>query len=763
MHRSLLFALCLLPATCFAQALPSPGRVPGEVPVSELWQEFLQRADAAAIETGLRTLDSLFDEAGEVDPAQCELHRDRLEEAIADIPISIALWYAAMECAQAHGDEADQERVLRAFAALSRHALASNPEPYALGAPIPVISEMDAWFLVASLEYEVGYAYYALETKEPRLVLHMSVWDAAESRELLLRFDALDTWRQLLIRPPAEFTPSFLMAFRRELFGQSDPEAETAPVRQARRLIETVSGSQNQVDLSARLTQLAGEGDFGAARLLYAHCIAGNEARCAEQAVDALLGFAEAGLAQPTWMLAMAYAEGRGVRRDPRAAERLLTRADRRLGGHRASLAAAQDWLMVQGQSRLPKWLVKRLTGFARQGDHAAAEMLQLAQLRSLLAGPSDARALQRLASAASAADPRVRGLYGAALVDQGDLSGLDLLRNAIAAGFGASAMALSTALDRHPEQARDADERLDAHRIAALHGQRDSSMRVAEALTEARRRGPAQQWYASAFLSGEAEAGFRAAALTAYGGEGVIGGPKEAVALLEAVLTQTSHLPARLLLAELLIDGATDLPADPARAASLLRQNIAAGDAAATRTLADAVLRGLIEAAVGESAEDLLRAQIEQGDSEAMDHLALHIRAGLIEGSMEEAKALWRRAAESGDLGAHNNLAWHLCTAIDASERDVASGLAEARRLLEFEDLPVAYLDTIWTCHGNAGERAAAIEGQSAVIAGLRAEGAGESELAYFIDKLGYFERGELFLEESRATQQAAETAGEG
>jgi TPR repeat protein len=749
------------PVACFGQLLPVTLPSPDQEPASEVWEAYFKHAQFEDVQQSRVVMGSVFGESGEVEAERCMQQKEMLQQALEKVPVSIALWYVAMECAQASSNEAAGERAFAAFAALSRHALAANPEPYKPGKPIPIVGELDAWLLVNALGWEPGYAWYDVGETGPYLSLRISAFDPEAKREHLLRFDEMDTLQRVLLRDGDELTPSFVLTYRRAMLMQDEAAAGPA-ASAAGRMLQLVAG-QNEDSLPAQLGVLAGAGDFSAARALFLICIANQEQPCAETAVDALLGFAELELAVPTAMLAIAHAEGRGVRRDRKAAEQLLDRADQRLGEHRASLLMAEEWITAAGESTLPGLLETRLKNLAEAGNAAAGELLLLLELRELGRAKPTLRKLDRLQRAASASDPRVRGLYAALRARAGDLGAMPLLRAAVEASDPRSARDYVSIVEKQLRLVdSDTDAAADvlaAHRIAGLHGDSRSSLRAGELHLAAGRRGLAQQWFASAFVQGQPEAGYHAARLTVDGGAGVQGGAREAAVILEAVLASTAHPPSRRLLAELLMEGDEGLEPNPARAATLLRQSIAAGDDEARRMLADAVLRGRIEAAEGEQPERVLRDAVERGDTEAMDNLAMHIRSGRIEGSSAQAIELWKQAADAGLVRARNNLAWHLCTIADPAERDIAAGLAEARAMAELGDLPAGFLDTVWTCHANAGERQAAIEGQKALIESLRAEGVGAEVLAYFEDKLGYFERGELFLEAARANDAGAAT----
>jgi len=747
MRALLLCASLLAPGLGAAQALPAAPKIPGDVPVDALWQSFLREARHEDIQKALLTVNALFDEQGNVTVDACTDGRDALQEALVQAPVSIAVWYAEMECAEALGDESALERALGAFAALSRHALARAPEPGSLDPPIPIVNEADAWLLLRALEYEIGYSFYPLPIRGPYLPLLISAYDPQEQREHLLRFDAVDTWRALLVRDTEQLSPAYAVSFRHAFLEQAAKEGEHTPTAALRKRINALEKAPLP-QRPAWLAELAAEGDFGAAQALYALCIADEKAECSELAIDALLPFAEYELAQPSWMLAMAHALGRGVKRNPRAADQLFDRADTRLGEHRGSLAAARQWLADFGQTALPVVLAKRLQALAKAGNTAAAEVLLLEQIRSLHNRRPSTRQLSRLQAAATASDLRVRGGYGMLLIEAGDLAGLDLLRHAAGAGEAGSTLALIATLQQHPERTANPDELPKLQRQAGLLGFASGSLSTAIHHEQNRRFELARQWYVSAFMQGEVGAGVAAARLAIQAPGIKPTGAAHSARLLHTVLANRDDREARRLLALLLLRGDESLAAEPERGAALLRENAAKGDSESSLMLASFLLDGTISAQDGEHPEQMLRSQIALDDIDAMDTLAMLIHSRSIAGSADEAFALWRRAAAGGSVRAKNNLAWMLCTSTDPAFHDPALGIKEARLLAAIKDLDYRYRDTVATCHASVGDFAAAVELLGELIGELEALGVDGEELAYFSDKRAQFERGEAFRE---------------
>jgi hypothetical protein len=747
----LVLSLSLL---AFALSVPAiaPQVAANDVPSAEaLWSQFHANKDPVTAADSMSVLDALFGFSGRIDATACAENAKLLAQALDQVPVSLALWYAEMECASAVADAPRQTRAEAYFSRLSRHALSNPPAPASDERPIPIVSEADAWVLAEALELEVLHAYFRLPLTGPYVRLQMTVNDPAEQTQRIWVFDAVESWRPLFVRDPDELSPAFAWRFRSAYMTPAEGEAESSAGLRLQRVVDALA-VRDTSDLPRQLEVMA-QTDFGAARAFFELCVVRNPGVCSHAAIDSLLRFAEAGSAEALWLLGTAYAEGRGVPRDAKVAAILLDRADARLGKSQATLAAAREWLLQYRLPALPPILKDRLEDMADAGLAEAAELLLADELSGLALKRVSPLQLQRYAAAADARDPRIRAHYAALLERSGAEAGLQALQALALQGESSAAAALLDSRRGRASLVSQPELRRKLHRLAGMHGRASSSAATARHLLSLGQRRAAQAWFYSAFIQGHLASGAHAVELAIEGG-GLYGGSPELWArILDLIIEYEDSPQARRLLAMVLLEQGETLQPDPAKAGRLLRSRLGASDPDSKLVLAGALLQKRIAAKRGEDGEALLRSEVEAGNSRAMDSLALHISAGHVPGTAQQAVALWRQALELGDRPARNNLAWTLCTAADESYRDVHAGLAEAQALLvdaRADDYLV--LDILASCQAATGDFEGAAERLRDIIARLRMEGLQRNAVAYFEDKLARFERREAIIEDSRS-----------
>lgn len=736
-----------------ALALPANALDPAtaDLPSAEaLWSRFHAVTDPVGAADSMSVLDDLFDYGGGIDESACSEQESRLVDALQRVPVSLALWKAEMDCAEALQDGQRLARAEAHFASLSRYALARAPLIASEEPPMPIVSEADAWLLAEALELEVVHAYYRMPLSGPHVRLQMTVADPAEQTQRIWIFDAVESWRPLFVRDPDALSPAFAWRFRNAYMTPSEGEAESSAGLRLQRVVDALA-VRDTSDVPRQL-QVMAQTDFGAARALFELCVVRNPGVCSHAAIDSLLRFAEEGSAEALWLVGTAYAEGRGVPRDSEAAGILLDRADARLGQSRATLAAAREWLLLYRLPSLPPILEKRIERLADDGLTEASELLLANELNGLVHKRVSPLQLRRYAAAAEAHDLRIRALYAALLQRGGQDESLQSLLTLARQGEPSAAAAFLDSRRGRAMLTANPELSTQLHRLAGMHGRAASSARMARHMLDRGQRRTAQAWFYSAFIQGHLASGARAVDLALQAG-GLYGGSPESWArILDVVIEFEDSALARRLLATVLLQKATDRPPDSEKAGRLLRSRLASSDPDAQLVLASALLRGLIAARPGEDGEALLRSQAEAGRTVAMDSLALHLAAGLIEGSAQDALSLWRAAAQQGDLVALNNLAWSLCTAADDQYRDVEAGLTEAQELLKrIQDDDYFAQDTVASCEAAAGDFEGAAERLRTMVGTLRREGIHRNAVAYFEDKLARFERREAFVEDAR------------
>ncbi len=744
LHPALLsvaLALALLPTDLPAQLAPPPQ--PQDVGAEAAWRAFRERPYAKELGSHFDKLGSLLDENGDVVADACS--STPLARMESDLSISIAYWWFRMECAELQGDDVEVERSLQAFAALARHALEQAPRRHSNDAPTPILHEFDLWMLIRGLELELGYVYLDAVSFSPHAAYRLSLWDPVEKREHLLSLDFLDVHLDMVGRGGEPRTlSSRLYLLRLFLRAFSELGAEM-PAARAIRMAQVLQSDDS--DQLSRLAALAAEGDFHAAIRLFELCRVPADRQCGTLPIDALLPFAEVGLAEAVSMLGSLYAQGIGVRRDAGAAAELYSRADERIGAYGASLASARQWLQPPDHGGLPKPLRKRLEQAAAEGIEEAGDLLVQSDIAEAIASGKRKRVPRKLLAAVDSTSPWVRTALGNLLLDAEKEQAMEHFAYGARTGGVLQVIQFLIAADYTSHQPMEPEELLRMHERAGNAGWVESALWLGR-YYERSDPDRARRWMLGAANLGHKQAMYEAAEMLVdqWNGDQALA---TAAQLLEGLLKQGPSPEAEVLLADLLIQGVGGVQADRPRAARMLRALHAKGHAEGSHMLAANLAMGRLEAEADDRPRDVLEALAEKGNAEAMLALAQLIYTGHFDGEPADAWRWWRKAIEAEAEGARNNLAWTLCVSADPRFRNVEEGLAEAQRMDDPAALPTAYRDTVATCFAANGDFARAIELEQSILDELQAEGAPEAGLGYFRDKLALFQRGEVFLEE--------------
>lgn len=731
----------LLPTELPAQLAPPP--LPQDVGAEAAWQAFRERPHAEELGTYFEQLGGLVDDNGDVRADACA--STPLAEMEPHLSVSIAYWWFRMECAELQDEEAELERSLQAFAALARHALEQAPRRHSNESPTPILHEFDLWMLIRGLELELGYVYLDAFSYSPHAAYHVALWDPVEKREHLLTLDFLDVYMDMVERSGEPRTlfgrlhlvRTFLRAFSE--FGADMPAAR------ALQLVEVLSGAGS--DPLPRLSAQAAEGDFHAATRLFDLCRGPSRSRCSTQAVDALLPFAEQGLAEALSMLGSLYANGLGVRRDARAAAELYARADERMGGYEASLAGGRQWLQPPVWGGVPKPLRKRLEQAAAEGIAEARDLLILSDIAEALVKGPPKRVPRKLLAAADSSSPWVRTALGALMLEADSGQALAHLAEGARMGGAMQVIMFLDAADKSSHQPLEHAELVRMHERAGYVGWAPSALWLGRHFESSDPK-RARQWMLGAAHLGNTQAMYEAAEMLVgqWNGDQTLA---IAAQLLEGLLEQGPSPEAELMLADLLMRGVGGVQADRPRAARLLRALHAKGHVEGSRRLATDLAMGRIVAEQDERPREMLEALAGKGDADSMASMAQLIYTGHFDGEAEDAWGWWRKAIDAKSFVAQNNLAWAQCVSADPRFRRVEEGLAEAQRMGDPAALPVTFRDTVATCYAANGDFDRAIELEQSILDELQAEGTPEAGLSYFREMLARFQRGEVFLEE--------------
>ena len=745
-------------------ALAAAGAQAGERSVPDVavdpaaaWTTFLATADVAKAYPAYEALTLVGYDGDRVDATKCGENLPRLREAVAAVPVSIALHRALMQCADAGGDTPLAERELAAVAALVKHALAGTSES-TQARPISVLRQHDMRALVLAMGLEPQYAYYPLTRHRRWFPEVVAAWDPQRKVERQLRFDFLDATYEI-----ARSDPRY--PFERSQLVQAVLDAQRkADIGEGIDWMAWKAGRIEDAPAAkvAQFRQGATAGGIQSARTWVEYCTEADAPKdCAEGLVDTLLPLAEKKQAWPMMLLAYAYSEGLGVSPDPASGGRLLDAADARWARMGGSVEYVRLWRETHGDAALPGALQRRLE-------------------RAEAAGNEDARVL-RVAE-------RLRVDPAAALTNE-DIAFLSLPgQNGQGAGFSLLA---AWAEDRkaRPEQERwlrlaadagdpDAQEEVGftlaygedltardkpaglRYLTAAAHGGSSFAARMlAYEAEDAGDYAAAESWLIDpAGYSFDVEAMLALADLYEWERPGVHGNPERAITMYRN-LADAGINKARRRLAMMASEG-RHMAKDPAQARSLLEAAAKDGDHEAEGLLGYALLTGKLGSVDEPAGVRWIERALKGGDDEtaaSYGHWLFYTKA--TDASRAKAVEVWRQAMAKKDRSSANNLAWALCTAPVDGFRDAKAGMAATREMGPIEDLTWGSLDTVAACRAADGDFAGAVELQKQVVerwhkqaSGLKSTADIEKQTKELEERLALYEAGKTYIEPPEA-----------
>jgi tetratricopeptide (TPR) repeat protein len=753
------FALCFAAVDAADAAQPAPSKEktaagaasPEEVAADpgRVWARFLAVAELKATYERFDALDKVGYDHAAVDADACRDHAVELRDAVIAVPVSIALHRAAMLCADALGDAAMAEREAAALASLSKHALTGHGDS-AWRKPIPVLSPRDVYALVALLGYEYRYDYYRGVDPNRYLPLVVAVWDPEKQVERHLAFDFIDTTNAIDREGDYVGYP-----YNRHLLADAFIESQSSggeTIGVDTLAVEAALEADGPAERIAKLREGAARGGMGSLSNWMTVCVAEKTEDCADGLIDALLPLAEQKQALPMALLAMAYAEGVGVKKDIEAADALLDAADRRWHGRGASaMYAALESTLREG--RIGDFAMRRLRGSVAAGD-SDAEMLLVAQ--DILIGK---RALTaREVAVLERPSSNGVGLGYGILAEYYENKGMTSAAEAAyekAADHGHAISQRKRALnairaggDRTPR------EFWWPSMTAAAHGGDAYAMRfLANEAAKAQEFKRAANWLMAAVDAGDIDAIYAIGRL--YEGEypDVPGGLDVAIETYEALAEMEGETgaEARRRLAQLAMQG-RGMKRNPKRALAWLQADAERGDAQSQGLLGMLLVTGAQGASGVVAGERWLGKAVAAGSIDIRNDYALwlHNRADSTPDSRRRAIALLREARPEPDdvLSIQNNLAWLLCVSAHDDTRDPAAGLAIARQMEDGKPDP-AELDTVAACYAATGDHAHAARLQQRVIDGLPRDAAGKPQGGQGIfDRLELYRAGKAYIE---------------
>lgn len=715
--RSLALAMALASAPVVAMAGTTPAAsAPGVAADAEgAWRHFLANGDFAKAYPAYEVLRKVGYSQQGVDAAGCRTHAAGLRASLEAAPVSIALHRAAMQCAEAVGDEAAAEREFSAVAALAKLAVAGFSDARN-SRPVRVLRGDDAYALLQLSGYEFAYEYYELPGPARYYPMVVAAREPSTRLERHLRFDFIDPVARI-VRDPAAAYPYYRASLVEAFLDGDTKNNDIAAVdavawRDARR----VDATAEQV---AKLRMGVGAGGMQSARAWIALCMAPDAPKgCADGLVDALLPHAEKKFALPMTLVAFAYANGLGVDADMATAEAMLAAADKRWSRMGGSVEYVRLWAEAHEDTPLPAAMHKRLEAAAAAGNENARLMLIAEKV------VRDEKAVLDEAEVAYLSLPAQNGmgqgyslLAGVARARDDEAAQQRWMRLATEAGDPDAQDDAGFALAKGEGVGRDvvAGERLMAE---AAHGGNGWSARYLAYRSMERNDYPAaEKWLLdSATRLFDIDSLLLLASVYASGRPG-LGEPPERAIVLYRALADRDVAEARRRLARSAMFG-QHMPKDPAQARRWLVQDAEKGDHESEGQLGLALLNGHLGAVDEPAGVRWVERAIAGGDkSTASDYgYWLYYRKGQPEGRAR-ALAVWRAALARDDYGIANNLAWVLCTTPFDDLRDPAAGMKAAAKLGDAQDMDVAELDTLAACHAANGDFAKARELQAMAV----------------------------------------------
>lgn len=719
--------------------------VPGVVEPAALWQDFLGRGSAETISAMVEVMERIEGEAGEPSTETCTAEAASLRDLATRLPVSIALWHLAYECAELRGDDAEADAALDAVAALSRHALALNPSAYSGAPPVRIMHEADATVMIEAMGLGLVYAYFDPISDGRFLRLHIGATDPADGSERQFQFDFIDVWMQLQRNEPNIEFPAFRFGLMQSYLSESAQAFPGSIAEQALRVLEAM-GEDEDDGQRAQLVAAASQGNLLAGLTLAEMCMQPNVRGCGGSTIDALLPLAEREFTPALLDLSIAYDLGKGIHANPSAAATLLKRIEARVGESEAVLMAGRRSLRLTDLTALSRPLRQRLGTLARAGSTDAQSILTTSKFASRMT------AVNAREEATLLAEPSIWYLAlhrQAMLLDAFDRHpdrALVLHRAAAARGGAEAVIGLARHMARRESLRRDSAEYEKALHNAGHAGDAGSMAALGERLEARGERQRALRWFLSAQQRGSLYGAVAVARAMARGDTDIEDAPKKAVELLRA-LSRAEYVPARHALGQILLNRADGVERSRGEAADLLMANVREDHAPSIRVLAEAVLFSGLSAPGGFKAEKALRDLAEEGDARARYLLAKAIYHEHTEQPRAvEAIQLLSDSSTATLSDALNDLAWISCTSRRTEYFDPRRGLQAAQRMASEHQLTASNKDTLAACLAANGELERATELMREVVASDGTDSA--EQRAVHADRLQRYERGEAYRE---------------
>lgn len=736
------------------------------------WERFLAQAELAEAYSAYDALPEVGYGADGVDPERCRKHARALAEAVARIPVSIALRHAAMLCADALEEEAWAERELAALAALSNLALgqASHIDD---DRPIRVLAPVDIYALLRASGLEFLYEYYEHLSVRRYYPLNVAAWDADTATERHFSFDFVDATDAINRNDAYSGFPIQRSALA-DNFLKALAESGDVPAID----ILAVRAAAAKAEPTAKLAALkpaAQRGGIQAMRFWIGLCVRQPFPGCSDGLVDTLLPQAEKLHAMPMTLLAFAYGEGIGIESDPRTAERLLQAANMRWTQDAATVAYADLWVSAH-EDPIPAALQARLDK-AEQLGNRNARMFAIAHQMDL----DDESALDAAELAFLAQPPAnktgagygVLAEYYQAREDKAQAA--EWTRRAALAGH-VWHQAMHAYNLRYGDAAAAADDaEVQRLLIAAAHGGDAWAARLLayDSMDDGRWQ-DAGKWLLDPVGRGDIESILMFAQLHEEEHPDLPAQTEQSIGIYRALADDNDDAEARRRLADMALDG-RGMEKNPQQAREWLRVDAEKDDHESGTLLGIGYLRGDFGEVDETEALRWLEPAIEAKYADAiLEYGSWLYYVKKTPQSRQQALDLWQRGVVEKHLWVANNLAWALCTAPDETIHDVGRGLAIALEMDKVHELGAAQVDTVAACHAAGGDFESAASTQQSAMDLLAAIEVAQGDAAAkadidetmqgFRDRLALYRAGKSYVEyDDEQSGTGASAAGGG
>lgn len=720
------------------------------------WNQLLQHGDFNQVMSTYGIIPKLEGQSGNVEAKACKEHADELDAALRINPVGIALWYDAYRCAKSLQQKGLASARLRSLTDVVGFALRSAPPDWG-DTPIRVLHFDDIAAFIQASGQQLANIYVDRTDGSRYLPVTIVLLDPTPPHQRTFTFDLLDSAVRMQRDPDAQF-PSF-----RNGMAKAIVEALARSGIPAFAQVLKLDDARADNDIKSKVKSLqeqSGQGSFIAAVTLARICLFNHDKNCGRGAVDALLPWAEQHDPVAMLWLAVAYADGDGVKADAGNARRLIEAGDRELGNNQIAFLFAS---LREGSSGQIDPVVRDLIETQARAHEPHAEFVIAETARNASKKQPLSPAVRAgLQHAAEFGLPEAERLYGDELFDEHQKAeAMSWLLKAANTGDARAQLDLA---NRYAEQFTSDPHGKQAMKVQELWRQwntraaQDGVVDVMLGLGSFYMNLPggqgtlfqAQGWMQSAAQAGSVDGSLSLGDIYATNAPGLDGDAGEAAKIYQSVLDNDPNNPnAKMGLAELLVYG-NGVAKDLGEARRLRIEAANTGNSDAQEVLGSDLLYGKSgpknpKAGIGW----LKKAMAQSNKLAAQDYADALFNGYGVKRDTGKAIHLWQTALDQGYLTSINQAAWNLCTTPDPTLFDPKRGMHFADALEQSFGVEATELDTVAACHAANGDFEGAIHIEEGAIAQA------EQELPVPTKMLGALqERKQLFKQHKRYTE---------